>query len=199
MDKISFDLTLRHRALLAVLILSVLAAFGYAWANAWRVSLDDIVKILALGVGTATAIYAAMTLNLIYAAHQETVRLKQKEFSARLMERWLDEKMIQKLQAIDPFIKEVERLTEVEVTDRLTADAHQRHACLSLLNFFEEMATEIKCGLADEAMLRDFFRGVVVTYHGKLRRVVAARRTDRNNPRIYTSLETLANKWGTGE
>lgn len=196
MDKISLRLTLRHRALVTVILLSIVAAFIYGWAQAWKVTLDDVVKILALGAGTATAIYAAMTLDLIYVAHQETVDLKRKEFSARLMERYLDKEMVDKLQVIDPFVKEAEKLSDNQLLERLTSDTVQRHACLSLLNFFEEIATELKCGLADEVVLREFFRGVLVTYFGKLKRVIEVRRIERNNPRIYTASEALAKKWG---
>ena len=112
------------------------------------------------------------------------------------MERWLSKDMTATLQAIGPFVKEAEKLTESELSDRITANETLRHACLSLLNFLEEMATELKYGLADEPMLKEFFRGVVVTYFGKLRRVVDVRRNRMDNPRIYKALEGLAQKWG---
>ena len=196
MDKLSVQVTIRHLALVCGLALSGVAAVAYAWVNAWVVSLDSIVKILALGVGATTAIYAAMTLALIYAAHQQTVDLKRKEFAARLMERWLDKDMTATLQTIGPFVKEAEKLTESEVSDRLTANESLRHACLSLLNFLEGMATELKYGLADEPMLKEFFNGVVRVYFGKLKRVVDVRRARTDNPRIYKTLEALAKAWG---
>ena len=137
MDDMTIWISVRHRALFVVIGLSVIASLFYAWSQAWVVTLDDIVKILALGVGVATSIYAAMTLNLIYITHQQTVDLKREELSARLIQRYLDKEMVAKLQMIDPLIKEFENLGDNQILERLSADIAQRHACLSLLNFFE--------------------------------------------------------------
>lgn len=196
MDTFSLKLTVRHWALVAVLAISAIAAICYAWAHGWKVTLDDVVKILALGAGVATAVYAAMTMDLIYAAHRETTELKRKEFAAHLIERWQGKEMVEKLQAIDPFVKVAETMSSAQARAHLETEVPLRHACLSTLNFFEELAIAIAHGLADEPILKAFFRGVVVTYFGKLKHVVEGRRAAQSNMRIYIATQDLAEKWG---
>lgn len=195
MDRLSFKLSIPYATLVVGVALTAIITGVYSWQNAWSPALDNVLKIVATGIGVTTALYAAMNFARLNRAHEETVELKKKELSAKFIERWLDPKMMETIQSIDTFVKQAPKLPEDELSARIESEHKLRHDCLFILNFFEALAVELHHDALHEPLMKTYFRGVVTTYFSNLKRVVELRRTRANNPRVFKELEDLASVW----
>lgn len=64
-----------------------------------------------------------------------------------------------------------------------------------LSNFFEEMSQAITYDIAEEAILKRYFRSLVTSTFEEMKPIFTQMRELQNNPRIYIEFETLYNKW----
>ena len=196
MDKFSVKFDMKYIVLVIGFILTSITIALYAWHNQWVLTLDSTIKILGLGVGATTAIYAAMNLRHIYDSHIEAVAHKKKEYSAHLMERWLDPEMTKISISANSLLGEINKKSNDEEAYKLFNEKHdERHSLLSILNFFELMAISINTNVADEPMLKDFFRGVVTSHYNNMIGIIDIRRKKANNQRIFKDFEMFAKKW----
>jgi hypothetical protein len=80
----------------------------------------------------------------------------------------------------------------------LTASAlltSQETNVIHFLNFLEEVAIAMEKAGADPDILREAFRGIVLTAWSKLQAWAIEQRRKRNAPRLWTNVEDLAKKW----
>ncbi|MFT7772307.1 DUF4760 domain-containing protein [Roseateles sp.] len=183
--------------LLAGLALTLVAACLYAWVKDWAAHLEDLLKIVATGVGTTAAIYAALNFARLNAAHQETVQLKKLEMTAKFIDKWLDPKCAEVIHKVGSFMKLAPTLSQVELAAKIDADDELRNSALFVLNILEALALQLRHSALDEQLAREFFRGIVVIYHTRLSGLIALGRTRTDNPRMFCELEDLADAWST--
>jgi hypothetical protein len=80
----------------------------------------------------------------------------------------------------------------VEFSALLTS---QETNVIHFLNFLEEVAIAMERGGADRDILREAFRGIVLTAWSKLQAWAVEQRRQRNTARLWTNVEDLAKKW----
>jgi hypothetical protein len=80
----------------------------------------------------------------------------------------------------------------VEFSALLTS---QQTNVIHFLNFLEEVAIALEKAGADPDVLREAFRGIVLTAWSKLQAWAIEQRRKRNTPRLWTHVEDLAKKW----
>ncbi len=78
----------------------------------------------------------------------------------------------------------------------LRADPHKRSVVQDVLNHFEELALAVRRGIVDEAVLKDYFRFVVIDYFSVFEDWVRKLRAEARNPAGYAELEWLRDRWG---
>ena len=195
MDRLSVKLSIRYVALIISLLATILCAVVYAWISNWIVTLDEIIKIVGVGVAFSTALYAAMSLGNIYDAHKEILNHKKKGFSSQLIDKWLDPEMTKLILKSTPLQQKIRKLNAEQGMKELDKNVSNRHALLTVLNFFEQLSVSIINDLADEKMLKEFFRNIVVTYYNANKGMIDARRKYRNNQKLFSQFEQLAKKW----
>lgn len=66
---------------------------------------------------------------------------------------------------------------------------------LDILNFFEMMSLAIQINQADDLTAKRFFRGIVVEHWQVAEQWIKRRRAEKNNPRLFIELESLAKQW----
>ncbi len=69
-------------------------------------------------------------------------------------------------------------------------------ALTRVLNFAEKLAIVVENDLADEVILKQFFRGIVVGYYHDFRDFIDLKRRERKNDKIFEKFFWLASRWG---
>ena len=196
MDKFSVKFTLKYIVLILGLVITVFVLIIYAWLNQWILTLDSTIKILGMGVGATTAIYAAMNLHHISDSYINSVDNMKKTSATHLMERWLDLELKKTCINSDSLIHEMDEAENSDEAYKLfLLKDDERYSLLSILNFFELLSISINNEVANEIMLKDFFRGIVVSYYNDMKNIIDIRRTKINNQRLYKDFEILSKRW----
>ena len=196
MDTITMVLRFKYIILIVGFILTGIAIILNAWHNQWSISLDNAIKIIGLGIGVTTAVYAAMNLRHIYESHQEEITNKKKAYSMHLMELWLEPEMTETSSNANLLLKEINETNDTDQAYSLFNEKHdERHSLLSILNYFELLSISIDNNVADEYMLKQFFRGIVVYHYNNMASIIEIRRQKSNNQKIFKDFQNLAEKW----
>jgi len=196
-DRWTARLTIPFATLLIGLTLTAAALLLLLWLRNWQASLDEIVKVIATGIGATTALYAALNLARLNAAHVETVELKKLELTAKFIERWQDPKVGDVVKPVNAFLKTAPTLTPAELAKKIDEDEALRASAMFVLNTLEALAVQLKYNALQPEMARAFFRGVVVTYQTKLSGLIALGRNRTENSRLFVELDELARLWSS--
>lgn len=194
-DQISARVTIPFATLAIGLTLTVGALVVLLWLSNWKLALDEVLKVLATGVGVTSALYAALSLARLNKAHLETVELKKLELTAKFIERWQDPRTAEACLPLATFIRDNRALSTDELAKKIDGDNPLAASALFVLNTLEALAVELKFGALQPQMTHAFFRGVVTTYHSSLSGLVSLARSRKANPRLYIELEQLAQAW----
>lgn len=194
-DKISGKVDIPFATLLIGFILTAVSVTLVLWLRNWQAPLDEILKVVATGVGATTATYAAMSLARLNRAHIETVELKKLELTAKFIERWQDPKTAEAALPLALFIRDHRALSPDEIAKKIDADNALAASALYVLNTLEALAVELKYGALQPEMAKAFFRGVVTTYYSSMSGLIVLARTRKSNPRLFVELEALVNQW----
>ena len=196
-DTLTARLTIPFAMLVLGLAATVLGLAGFLWLRGGTATLDEVLKILATGVGATTAIYAAMSFARLNAAHQETVHLKKLEMTSKLIDKWLDPKCAELIQSVGRFLKLAPMLSPDELAKKIDEDEKLRGDAMFILNLLEAIALELKHDALHPELTREFFRGIVVIYHNRLSGLIALGRRRTDNPKMFCELEELADAWSS--
>ena len=66
---------------------------------------------------------------------------------------------------------------------------------IDVLNLIEAMAIAVETTIADEEILKRFFRSIVLEYWHITGPFIEARRAEVNNPRLFLETEWLFQRW----
>lgn len=77
----------------------------------------------------------------------------------------------------------------------LLSDSSKRQDITNILNFLEEMSIGVQENLLDEELLKEFYKGIVITYCKTFSFYIAQRRTITGNDNVYRKLTNLSDKW----
>lgn len=95
-------------------------------------------------------------------------------------------------------IKQFEGKKQDELVSFVESDVDARTGIISVLNFFEKIALSIKFDVADENILRDFYKGVFAWYWHKLYPFIMHRRRESNNNGVFVEFENMISRWSEG-
>ena len=188
-------ITLPHATFLIGLLGTGGTALLVAWLRNWQLPIEDLVKIVAAGVATTTALYAALNLARLNSAHTETVELKKMEMTAKFIERWQDPKTMEACLPMSDFMRQNRDLPSEEVAKKIVADQKLSASALFVLNTLEGLAVQMKFGALQPQMCHAFFRGIVTMYYTFLCGLINMDRQRKANQRLYIELEQLAKSW----
>ena len=195
MDEIRINIYIRYAVLLLGVFLTIAAmVLCYLWGGSSS-TLDHILEIFGSGIALTALVYAAMNVRLIYDSQQHNLLMKRKSFSSDLISQFNSPEMT-KLSIISYALKkDIKDLKPDEVVEYLEKDQDKKIAMVASLNFFEKLAISIEHGLADENLLRDFFRGIVRSNYHALKGFIELKRKENQNNKIFEKFEALARRW----
>ncbi|MDY6973867.1 MAG: DUF4760 domain-containing protein [Thermodesulfobacteriota bacterium] len=195
MDEIRINIYVRYAVLLLGVFLTIAAmVICYLWGGPSS-TLDNVLKIFGSGIALTALVYAAMNVRLIYNSQQHNLEMKRKSFSSDLISQFNSPEMT-KLSIISYALKkDIKDLKPDEVVEYLEKDQDKKTAMVASLNFFEKLAISIEHGLADEKLLRDFFRGIVRSNFHALKGFIELKRKENQNNKIFEKFEALARRW----
>lgn len=196
-DRWTARISIPFIALLIGISLTALAVLVLYWSGNWQAKLDDVLKVVATGIASTTALYAALNFARLNASHEENIELKKKELTAKLIERWQDPKFSEAVTPVLAFIKVAPTLSPEQLAEKIDGNEQLRSSAMLVLNALEALAVQLNHAALHNAMARDYFRGVVVTYHTRLAGLISLARNRTSNPRLFVELERLASSWGT--
>lgn len=193
MDSIKIKyVTLTICALLTLIALLWLRAKGGDNAT-----FDNYLKIGGFGTALTTLIYTAMNLNLVYQAQIANQRLSQKKYSSGLINKYSSPSYIKLTQLAHDLKIDIKNLDSKQVAAHLNKPENTqfKHALAVTLNFLEHLAICIEHDLADEDLLYDYFKSIVVANYFALKTFIEQTRLERSNNRIFVKFEELAISW----
>ncbi|MFY0608601.1 MAG: DUF4760 domain-containing protein [Cyclobacteriaceae bacterium] len=156
---------------------------------------DNYLKIVSAGVTITTLIYAALNVHMIQEHNQSQITLKKKEVSLLLVSQYNTPEMTTLSTLSAQLKKDVEKLEAKEVADYLQKNKESRKAMVATMNFYEKLAIAIDQDLADESLLKEFFRGIIQDTYNVLKAYIEYLRKERKNQKIFDRFEELAIKW----
>jgi len=179
-------------------VLSTLLAGGLIFAFWMWPTQRPLIAFTAACIGGAAAVtaatYAGRSLALSAQQQREHLESSKRLGALKFVERWNNPGMHHvKLTARD-VVREKRKTPELDLEKELE-DRTKSANVADVLNFFEEMAIAIQLGLIDEGTVRQFFRGIVVTYYDAFGGWIEKRRSERSNPRFFKEYEWLWKQW----
>ncbi|MDT0620866.1 DUF4760 domain-containing protein [Croceitalea vernalis] len=182
-----------------ILIGGTLLTFGIIiFIAIFRIDLstfDNYIKIVSAGVTITTLIYAALNVHMIQEHNQSQIALKKKEVSLLLVSQYNTPEMTTLSTLSAQLKKDVEKLEAKEVAEYLQKNKESRKAMVATMNFYEKLAISIDQDLADESLLKEFFRGIIQDTYNVLKAYIEYLRKERKNQKIFDRFEELAIKW----
>jgi Domain of unknown function (DUF4760) len=187
--RISFSIPMNWLIAIAVVALALIAAF--ILCPQWRTVLLFVAPVL----GGAAALIAAF--NAIDARSSQTLQSK-KAASLGFMQLWLDPPFFHAKKNGRTIIAHFREHSGIEEQKAyLGQDPAYLANLFDILNFFEAMSISIQTDIADEEILKRFFRSLTLEFWHCSETFIRARRAEKSNPRLLQEVEWLFNKWKT--
>lgn len=185
--KIILQFSVNWLATIGVLALGLVAAF--VLEPLWRPVLIFTAPVL----GGAAALVAAF--NAIEARSSQTEQSKKAE-ALRFIHRWLDPQLYHAKRNCHQILQHFKDHHRVEDQKAfLDGDSSRQPNLFDILNLFEAMSIAIQEGMADEVILKRFFRSILLQFWHISEAFVRARRAERENTRLLQEVEVLFVKW----
>ena len=196
MNDIVINKKIKHPILyLGVLFIGVAIAALY-FLSGQPLTIEICIDIVGAGIAITTLAYAAIHVRLIYYSQQQNLEIKRKLFSADLITQYNSPEMT-KLSIISYALKkDIKDLKPEEVIEYLEGNQKKKTAIVASLNFFEKLAISIDHKLADEDLLKDYFRGIIRNNYHALKGFIELKRKENQNNRIFENFEQLTDRWG---
>ncbi len=193
MDNITIKI--KYATLFVGIGLTIALIFGIKlWGGSYA-TIENYIKILGSGIALTALVYAAINVHLLFDINKKNLEFKKKEYSASLITQFNSPTMT-KLSVISHALKkEIKDLTPEEVADLLARDENKKIAIVAMLNFYEKLAISIEHEIADEELLKDFFRGIIRNTYHVMKNFIDKKRIDNENQRIFAKFENLAKRW----
>jgi Domain of unknown function (DUF4760) len=187
LGELRFPVTASIVATLIVIVLG--GVYGYII----RKVPETVLFIAAASAGAGAilgAFYTARGLELTASAlARDEIRYKT-ALAFQFTSKWNDPAMFHVRDAVRELLTGDHN--SVEFSALLTS---QQTNVIHFLNFLEEVAIALEKAGADPDILREAFRGIVLTAWSKLQAWAVEQRRKRNTPRLWTNVEDLAKKW----
>lgn len=180
-----------------ILIIGFLATIGLLIGYLNFTKKIELVEIFTL-TGTIIAltglIYTAINVNSLRAESEEKRKLEKQMNSFSLIKDWYssqlsDYNVLAKEAAVDSKTK------KISITKYFKTNSEHEVAILSLLNFFENIALQIRYKTADEKVLKDFYVKIFYSYDKELSDYIKSYRDKNMSDKLFIEFTELAKSW----
>ncbi|MDY7003334.1 MAG: DUF4760 domain-containing protein [Cyanobacteriota bacterium] len=199
LGKVNIPLNIVVISLMLAGVLTLIHFWIHKNYKEYKDTLPFTVNTFATSAGALSAYYA-------YRSLRQAEKDKKQDKAYHLIERWnspellpleFDAKQIindlrKNQQSMEVYIQEAE--------ENNNQNQEKIHKVTKILNFLVEIAICIENGIADEDVLKSFFRGIVQDYCEKFDDLIHSRRKGNGHQERYKKLLELANQWnGSGK
>jgi len=187
--KVTFSIALNWLVAIGVGAVGLIAL--YILMPSWRTELLFIAPVL----GGSAALVAAFNAIDSRAAQG---RHSRKTISLEFVHCWLAPTLHHAKKNSREIVNYLRDHPQVEEQKKyLTEDPTRLANLFDVLNIFEAMSITVQQEMADEEVLKLFFRSLVVEYWHASVSFVKARRAERQNVRLLKEVEWLFNRWNS--
>ena len=175
--------------LVVIVVFAVLLIVTYIFVPTdSRPSLIFAVSVLA---GAALLIGAINALDSRYAQLQQSKAVAALEY----IHRWTDPHFFHAKVNGRDIIQALKGKTEDEQYAYVKQEPTRLANLIDVLNFFESMSIAIQKDIADDEIVKLFFRSILTEYWHGAEGFIKKRRAERNNARLAQEIEWLYERW----
>lgn len=208
-EKVILKSTVVIVGVLATLFLAGLVLL-WAYISPGMVQFRDVLTTLLVGFGCTTLFYTSKTFQHnrdvnIYRIHLDVTKAERdassserkseyqaKLFAFELMKDWHSGDMIYHAGVVRVLFEDLPSNMAQYLAD--PEHRQQRQSVMVLFNYFERVALAIQTKMADEPLLKRYFRGLFDAYYVKLESYIRARQNGGNH-RLFVEYESTVLEW----
>jgi hypothetical protein len=161
--------------------------------SVWN-STQDVIATATAGAG-ASAFFAAVYAALALESMETSADHLKKKFATELIGKWASREMGDVARRVGEFREECMGLSPKEISERISADSRLKTDVIVVFNFLEKLSICVQKGVADEGVLTEFFRPIVLNYWSCFSEWVSELRRRSRSDQIFTGVEALATRW----
>lgn len=150
-----------------------------------------VISTITGGVVITTLLYNVFNYRLNYNINVAKLEHDRKNQALALITECNKKEIIEATVYVVNFLEKNDVIKESDVK----ADDKFRVSATIALNLLEKIAIAVECKVADEAMLKTFYKGIFKTFSLKLKKYIEYRRELTNIPTAFVKFEKLAEKW----
>jgi hypothetical protein len=199
-NELPVSFRLRYPALWLGVIASTIAAV-YVWTSGTGITESFKVGLQTLAVGlTITGLfYTAFNLHTLNDNYNKNLHRENLKQANELISTWesnaeytvVSHKV--KRQATGKAPAEIQRVIAEFSTDAAAVTGEK--AIVFVLNFFEKLALNVELGLADEGMLKKYFKALMTDYFYTFQKYIEHKRHERKDESLFEKFTALSTKW----
>lgn len=201
-DNVKFYFSARYLWLFSGLIVTVLTAIIVTvllnkYEPTIKISqiIPIITPIIAGGAVITTLIYHTFNYHLNQELNTLKIRQDRRNLAISIIGEFQKKEMMEAAIFTIVYFKKNSHTNIKDLSAAIQADETLRLCATILLNFYERVSLAADLGVADEQMLRDFFRGIFKRQYFILREYIADIRRDRQDDQIFLRFEKAALRW----
>jgi len=190
-------LILPYKAVILGTTITIVLVGLYIWFFYSTIKIEVLLNIVTAGITGTAVVYAAINVRLIYENSRHDIDRKAKEFSLHLIERWQGPQMAAQTTTCYVLRSEIREkgLDPKNITDLLKSNKEIQVAVVAVLNFLENLSISLDHGVADEKVLKSFFKTIVIGYGHSFGDFVKLKRREAQSERVLINFTRLAEAW----
>jgi hypothetical protein len=199
-NELPISFNLRYPVLWLGLILSLVCAFVIGYSAVDRTeSIKVGLQTLAVGLTITGLFYTAFNLHTLNDNYNKNLNRECLKQANELISTW------EKSTDLTVVSHRIERLSEAkspleihQVIKENSTDPSKvtgEKAIVFVLNFFEKLALNVELGLADETMLKKYFKALMLKYYYTFHKYIESKRQERKDESLFEKFTALASRW----
>lgn len=156
-----------------------------------------ITPIVAGGTVMTTLLYNTFNYHLNHQLNSLKLKQDQKIAALNLIGEFQKKEMIDCTFFTIGYFKQNGDKNIKELSPAILKDKDLRLAATVLLNFYERVGLAVELGVADEEILKDFFKGIFNRQFYIMKEYIEDVRKDRHDNQIFIQFEKAALKWNS--
>lgn len=150
-----------------------------------------VISTITSGVVITTLLYNVFNYRLNYNINVAKLEQDRKNQALVLISECNKKEIIEATVYVVNFLEKNDVIKESDVKN----DIQFRVSATIALNLLEKIAIAVESNVADEVMLKTFYKGIFKTFSLKLKKYIEYRRELTNIPTTFIKFEKLAEKW----
>ena len=192
MDNINIQVKVKYITLIVSLLLTLIVSTVY-YINEKNFELT--LAIIGAGIALTAVIYSAINTNLIYHIESEKFKNEKRKISMDFIEKWSNPEMSKLNSKASYALIKIQSLNNEELKKYLTENQDKQMAILNLLNLFENISIAVNNNIADEDILKSFYKEIFCPSYSQLKNIISITRQQERNQNCWSEFETIIKKW----